>query len=68
MCIVNKGGGIIISGSALGKELRGGIYDAGSEKYRKQAAAFAEDVLGFKPLSGHPSLFLSLWQRRDRPP
>ncbi|MBR6055454.1 MAG: N-acetylmuramoyl-L-alanine amidase [Bacteroidales bacterium] len=52
---VGQGKGIIISGSALGKELRGGIYEAGSEKYRKQAAAFAEDVLGFKPLSGHAS-------------
>ncbi len=52
---VGKGKGIIISGSAIGKELRGGIYDAGSEKYRKQASAFAEDVLGFKPLSGHAS-------------
>lgn len=52
---VDKGKGIIISGSAIGKELRGGIYDIKNEKYTNGASAFAEDLLGFKPLSGHAS-------------
>ena len=52
---INKGKGIIISGSAIAKELRGGVYDIKNEKYTSAASAFAEDILGFKPLSGHAS-------------
>ena len=50
-----KGKGVIISGSAIGKELRGGIYDIKNEKYTTAASAFTEETFGFKPLSGHAS-------------